>query len=257
MKIKFVGGPDIAPEITERNIAASKSLGLPEIGEAERPVLAVIGGGPSVAEHIEELKNWKGDIWSSGSAYPWTIANGINATFLTIDQCPTLAQDGKGAKKAILATCCDPSVFEMLKDAEIEVFDLQHEGEDANHGPTSVSAVPKIALLMGYKEIHFFGCDSSYAKQTHAYHDWPVQYRMIVECNGDTFETGAGMLMQAEFMSVLMRQCPDVFVNRSGGLLKALVEAPSILDYDITHGSPDLCEKLRGQNNDDRPDVSP
>jgi hypothetical protein len=68
---------------------------------------------------------------------------------------------------------------------------------------------------------------------------------MIVRCNGEDYETAADMLMQAEFMSVVLRSCPSVFINRSEGLLKALVEADADLDYDITHGDKSLCERVR------------
>jgi hypothetical protein len=248
VKIRWVGNVLVPPEKTASNIAYCKSLGLPGIRESERPVLAVVGGGPSVARHLDELKNWPGDVWVSGGAYPWAVRNGIRATFFTIDQSPEMAVDGLGAEHAVVATCCDPSVFEMLANASVEVFDIHHEGEDANHGATSVTAVPKIALLMGYREVHFFGCDSSFEGSSHAYKHQPAAYQMVVQCNGGSYETAADMLMQAEFMSLVLRSCPGVFVNRSEGLLKAMVEAPGELDYEITHGDQALCERVRDAN---------
>jgi hypothetical protein len=245
MKIRWSGGPNIPPEKTASNIANCKAHGFPEIGDAVRPALAIIGGGPSVQEHVRELQDWPGDVWASGSAFPWAVANGIKASYLTIGQEPVLAEKCAGASHAVLATCCDPSVFEALKGARVEVFDLHHEGKDANHGVSSVTAVPKVALLMGYTEIHFFGCDSSYEDQTHAYpDDPPPQFKLVVQCNGKSHKTCAYMLIQAEFLSVVMREVPSVFVNRSGGLLKALIEAPGLMDYDITHGDSELVERL-------------
>lgn len=244
MKITWVGELLVPPGTEERNIAHSKALGLPEIGFAERPVLAVIGGGPSVAHHIDELKAWPGDIWISGSAFQWCRQNGIEGTFFTIDQHPLLAENCKGATKAILATCVAPEVFEELKGAEVEIFDLHHGGEKANHHATSVTACPKVALDMGYREIHFFGCDSSMNGKTHAYYDESVQYPLKVEIEGKVFDTWPSMLVQAEFMSAVLRVSNVAFKNRSEGLLKAMVEAEDPMSYDITHISPDLATKL-------------
>ena len=245
MKIRWIGLVVTPPEKTASNIAYCKSLGLPEVREAERPVLAVVGGGPSVKRHVGELRNWPGDVWVSGGAYPWALQNGIRATFFTIDQSPEMADDARGAPRAVVATCCDPSVFDSLQN--IEVFDLHPGGADANHGATSATAAPKVALLMGYREIHFFGCDSSFEGSSHAYKHQPARYQMLVSCNGASYETAADMLMQAEFLSVVLRSCPAVFRNRSDGLLKALVEAPGELDYDITHGDEALCELVHTQ----------
>ncbi len=243
MKINWVGHLLVPDGTEERNMAASKTLGLPVISQSERPILAVVGGGPSVAAEIGTLRGWPGDIWASGSCFPWCLANGIDATFFTIDQHPSLVNDCKGAKRAILATACDPGVFAELKDADIQVFDLVHSGEHANHAATSVTACMKIALDMGYREIHFFGCDSSINGSTHAYYNDKVDpFTLLLE--RQSFNTWASMLMQAEFMAIVMRAAPNVYVNRSKGLLEAMVKAKDPLGYDITHITHALADKL-------------
>lgn len=246
MKIRWVGNVVTLPEKTASNIVHSRSRKLPYISDADRPALAAVGGGPSVIDHLRELQEWPGDIWVSGSAYPWSRENGIDGTFFSIDQSPQMGKACANAGRAVVATCCDPSVFEALKNAEVEVFDIQHEGSDANHGATSITAVPKIALLMGYSEVHFFGCDSSFTEVSHAYYDEAQQYQMIVACDGKEYETSAAMLMQAEFMSIVIRACPKVFKNRSDGLLRAMTEAAGELDYEITHGDEDLSRAVKG-----------
>lgn len=243
MKVRWVAEILVTPERTDYNISKSKERGLPEISEARRPPLAVVGGGPSVVEYIEEIRTYK-DVWVSGSAFPLIHSLGIDATFFTIDQVPEMVKECQGAKKAILATCCDPIVFDYLKDADVQVFDLHHSGPNANHHATTVTAAPKIAIDMGYTDITFYGCDSSYRKTTHAYRapfyeDHKDALR--VECNGKSFLTNPGFLMQAEFMCQIIRMCPQVYKLRGDGLLAEMVINP---DYDITHGAPYIAEQI-------------
>ncbi len=231
------------PEREAENTAKAKTRGLPEIGFAARPKLAVIGGGPSVTDHIDELRAWDGDIWASGSSFPWTLKNGIDATFFTIDQHPSLANDCRGAKRAVIATCCDPGVFDELAQAKVETFDLVHEGDGCNHFATSVTSTLKVGIDAGYREIHFFGCDSSIRGQTHAYYNEEVD-QLVVEIDGQSFTTWASMLLQAEFMATVIKLGGKVFKNRSTGLLEAMVASENPLDYDITVISRNLAQKI-------------
>lgn len=244
MKITWMPYLSVTPERTAHNIAACHARSLPGLSNKPRPKLAIVGGGPSVVENIDELKAWEGDIWVSGSAHQWALANGLDCWFFTIDQCPTLAQDAKGAKRAILATCCDPSVFDELYDVSVEVFDLIPDGPTANHHCTTVTAGPMAGLMMGYKDFTFFGCDSSFREQTHAYHDYPVKDMLRVDCNNESYVTSPSMLLQAEFLSGVIRMAPQIFKTCGDGLLQAMIASQ---DYDITHGAPDLVARIHAQ----------
>lgn len=243
MKIRWTNCElSVPPEREAENIAKSKARKLQGLSKFARPPLAVVGGGPSAVDYVDELRGWAGDMWVSGSAFQWVKSLGVvNPTFFTIDQHPRLAADGVGAKKAILATCCDPLVFHELRDAKVEVFDLVHGGEGANHWATTVTAAPKIALDMGYTDITFYGCDSSYRNRTHAYYDEPVIGMLRVSSNGESFLTNPGFLLQAEFLCKVIGQFPTVFKMRGDGLLAAMVKSQ---DHDITHGERSLAERI-------------
>lgn len=231
----------IAPGETERNKAHARSLGLPYISVHERPKLAVVGGGPSVLDFKDELAEWDGDVWVSGSAFPLISTICKTPTFFTIDQSTDLAKDGKGAKKAILATCCNPSVFEVLKDAEIEIFDIFTGGPNSNHHATTITAAPKVGLDMGYRDITFFGCEGSFMETTHAYETTEINDKIIVKCNGQNFVTRPSFLLQCEFMARVVHINPRLFKVRGEGLLTAMVKD---LDYDITHAQPELARRI-------------
>lgn len=244
MKILWRGELNVPAVNTARNIESCKARCLPVIGVAVRPRLAIIGGSPSILGYVGELFNWPGDIWVSGSAFPWVQSVGICGTFFTIDQHPSLAIDGAGASKAILATCCDPDTFNALQCAEVEVFEAKG---DENYA-TSVTAAAFIALKMGYTEVTFFGCDGSYRESTHAYRSpyWEADKTdmLRVSCNGHSFLTNPGFLMQSEFLSEIIRMSPQVFKFRGDGLLQAMIAAG---DFDITHGMPERVNYVNQQ----------
>jgi hypothetical protein len=216
MRIDWKCERNVPAENQARNIAAC--AGFKKVGAHTRPVLAVVAGGPSVSEHIDELRQWPGDLWIVGSAFPWALANGIEGTFFNIDQHPSVAKDCVGAKKAILATCTDPSVFAAL-NGEVEVFDVEN-----NHYATSLTATPH-----AYRHEYWEGRGSDTIR---------------VVCNGGAFLTNPSFLMQAEFMAEVVRLAPQLFHIHCDGLLAAMVQNS---DYDITHGSAERAALINDQ----------
>ena len=242
------------------NQASCKARGLPYVEHKPRPALAVVGGGHSAKWHVEELREWSGDIWASGSVYQWLKGLGIESTLFCVDPQPGLALMAVGARKAILASTCDPSAFEVLKEADVEVFDLLRDGIGVNHGPTTGTTAFDLAIThMGYTDVSCFGFDSSYSEeavqerpqnyavnvQTHAFKSEPEPLMMRVVCNGKAFITCAEFFMQAQWMAEMFRSKVGqlgFIKNRSGGLLASMIEEP---DYDCTHVSPKFAEKLQ------------
>ena len=241
MKINFFPELTAAPEKTAASIAYAKSLGLPEIADAARPPLAVVAGGPSVARRIEDLWNWAGDIWVCGTAYPWARSKGLDATFFCVDQANDVAPFAEGAKHAILATCSDPSTFDALRGAKVEIFDLYNGSGGVTHGTSTASSTFELSLRMGYRSVTYFGCESSYEGASHAYHHDTPQFEIRVVCGGELFDTNASLLMQVEHMAEIIRTFPMFFRERSGGLLRAMIANP---EFDITHGSQDLHDHI-------------
>lgn len=244
MKLNYV---PLGPENIdiERNIKHAKALGLDYVksGLGLGIPLAVVGGGPSINEHVDVLKNWPGDIWALNGAFQWCIGHKIDATFFSCDSNPTLAVLAAGAKRAILATYVDASVFEVLRDAQVRIFDSGFIC-GVHTGPTSATSVPALALHTGYGDVTFFGCESSYSEgKTHAYNDSaPNLWRVRVVCGGQEFDTEAEYHMQARYLADCIRTAPHVFKERSGGLLRAMIEHD---DDDVTAASPELMAILR------------
>lgn len=245
MKLKYVALGSLEPGEAERNISYAKSLGLTDVPEGRglfRP-LAIVGGGPSINDHVETLKNWPGDIWAVNGAFKWCQKHGIEATFFSVDSNPTLIELAKGAKKALLGTLVDPCVFDELSNAEVHIFDAGFIAGLAT-GPTSVTCAPALALHAGYGSITIFGCEGSYRDGlTHAYFDdAPNPYQIEVECGGKRFLSEAEYHMQCMYLVQFLRAAPHVFSEMSGGLLRAMVDHD---DDEVISATPELLSVLK------------
>src|SRR5687768_7965317 len=128
-RIQVSGECYVGYEQIEKNIAYSSSLGLPvleQISKKNEGPLAVVGGGPSAFSHLEELRNWPGKIWAINGTHKWLVDNGINPIFFSVDPGEELIELADGVKQAVLASHCDPGVFNKLKDAEVLIFHSEH-----------------------------------------------------------------------------------------------------------------------------------
>ena len=240
MKIAFTSKCRVSNEDIRRNEAYAGSLGHPNVGRAKHPRLAVVAGGPSILEQMDEIAGFDGEIWAINGAFRLLADRGIEATFFTIDPTIDAVPLCVGAKRSVVATCCNSALFRNLHGAHVDVVTIGPYG--LPNGPTSASTVPVIAIERGNREVTLFGCESSFGDTTHAYSNPVVAVsRLLIECNGERFLTAPDMFMQAEMLSEMIRAAPVFLKERSGGLLRAMVESP---DYDIVAASQSIHDAL-------------
>ena len=118
----FTGEPPVAHEEILRNIAHARGLGLPEpveVASHDRS-LAVVGGGPSIKDFLDEIRAHD-EIWAINGACSYLRSQGIESVFFALDPHPIVTKWAEGAKQALLVERCDPSTFEVLKDADVKV----------------------------------------------------------------------------------------------------------------------------------------
>ena len=247
MKIAFEGHVPVPHDEMLRHVAHAHALGLPFIGEVpphDRP-LAVVGGGPSIADHLDEVRGFA-DVWAINGACRFLREHGIDSTLISVDPCDFLAERVSGAKRAILATRCHPRVFGALEGADVQVFDLVNDVPGGHIVSTATAMMAfTVAPFMGYRRVVFFGCEGSYTKQTHAYMDEAELQdgRFTVEVDGRRFDTSPDLYMLTTGMAEIMRlTVPGAFMDRSGGLLRALVECPA---HEIVAVSDSLRRQMR------------
>lgn len=233
MNIQFSAVCCMSAEDVRNNMIYAHKLGIRDVSTIQRPGIriAVVGGGPSAAAHIEEIRAFDGEVWAINAMAQVLAEQGIEATLFAADPDPVLLGCTKGVKKAILASACHPSAFDALlaAGAEVSMFDIGGVGRKM--GPTTATAAPAIAVAVAAHEVVFYGCESSYgddaksltADRYAGHHDNRFTGKwMRVACNGSTYLTDPELYMQAQLLSVVIRQFPTVFREKCGGLLAAM-----------------------------------
>lgn len=203
----------------------------------------MVGGGPSIKDHVETLKAWNGDVIAVNGAYGWCRDNGIDAIFFAADPDPIVLRWCQGATRAILATQCDPQVFDALKEADIEAFTA---GEKILGGGSAVSSAPWLAAHRRHIGVTLFGCECSYQDASHAYQDEARLDQLIVECGGEEYLTASDFYRYAQELSAILREgeklFPGYLAEESGGLFRAMVRNEK---YRIKWISEELARGLR------------
>lgn len=225
------------PDVRARHRAHTATLRLAKAADARRSgPLAVIGGGPSISNHVPALRAWSGAVWAINGAMQWCRANGIAASYVTFDPERSDLEAIRSGEECILADHLSPVAFDLLHAKVAHVLTCTTYDDVLVHG-TTATGTAHLAILMGHWPVTFFGCESSYGDTMHAYQSTlegaplPIpEHLMRVVCNGAAYLTKPELLVQAEYLSAVIRALPDVYAERSGGLLAAMVRDP---DYDL------------------------
>jgi hypothetical protein len=215
----------VSDEQIQTNLDNAKGLGFKRLEPGPRVPLAIVGGGSSINNHVETLKNWSGHVWAINGAWKWCDERGIDATFCSVDPHPIVAKWAAGVKRAILATQCHPDAFEVLKDADVTVYEAGTEVKGVGGSTLGVSIYA--GLLTQHTEITLFGCESCYLPaKTHAYQSETRTREMVVNCQGDFFLTSPDYYTQARQIAELIRSLDGYVKEESGGILRAFVRSP-------------------------------
>lgn len=223
-------------EIIE-NARLSKLRGLSEpSGKGLR--LALVGGGPSAAEHLDVLRAWDGEVWAINGAWAWCRDHGIAATFVTFHP---MVDVPAGVVRAVIGEECSPALFDALAGCELYTLtDESPNGQALPRGGTTATAVAVKMPLLGFYDLTFFGLEGSYGARTHNYavYQDPDEPWMVVKVGGETFQTKLEFLTQSIILAELVHAYP-IYEERCGGLLGALVRDH---EYDVIEMAPILHE---------------
>jgi hypothetical protein len=128
VKIRFTGLNPIPDADVVRNVAHAKSLGFPKSGTAGAEHLAIVGGGPSIAGRLEDIRAWDGDVWAINGAFRYLRERDVDATFFSIDPTDLILPDLEGATRAVLGMTCHPDVFAAFDLATVCAIETRHAG---------------------------------------------------------------------------------------------------------------------------------
>jgi len=254
------------------NIKKNMTLGHPFINHMNqwltvnnKPV-ALVGGGPSLKDNLDDLKNFKGSVVACGSCYDYLVLNGTIPTYAVIcdpDKVVINYLRRKNPRTTFLvATNCDPEVFGYLKDMPIVAWHCYNdeperfEEIDPNcyaigGGCTVGLRAITIFLMLGHKDLHMFGFDSciSQSGDEHAYsysEAWEQpkdQYQVKLDRDKDHYYTCLGYhLAQNQCFRDFTVKYYDYFRCHfhGGGLLAETYEA---IDKAIRQGKLDQFRK--------------
>lgn len=210
-------------EQLESNTSYSESLGLPSVEQFEAVgPLAIVGGGPSISTYKYTLQSWPGTVWAVNRTWKWCKDNDIDAVFFSFDPNPSVADMVEGATKAILGDRASPEVYDRLKGKRV------WRGEGRLGGTTSVGAAIVSGFKCGFENVTMFGCEASYQpNQSHAYAHFEPVDELVIWVDGMHFITNPQMLMAAIELSNMIKSNPEFMREKSGGLLRAMIESPT------------------------------
>lgn len=239
----------VIPAAARRNVEASFARNLPRfhkmrgLGNATGTV-AIVGGGPSLRDQLDNLRAYRGVIMSCGSVHDYLLENGV------IPRCHIMGDpdaDGvtlrwvtrKGPGTTYLvASHCPPEVFDALAACDVRVWHLDvGEGEGAPDfrgepsvpgGHFIISRAWALAAIMGFRELDFFGFDCSFpddCPSQHAYdYEWTREEPVVAKFQGRRFVTTPGLLDQlATFVQQLHRAENKFSITVHGDCLAAMV----------------------------------
>lgn len=235
-------------EVWQQSAAANAHRPRVQLGVPKGRPLAIVGGSPSVALDLEELRAWPGDIWAINYTANWLHENGVACTLFTVDPgCPTDAGPWDSpVRKRLLASSCPPHMF----TDESECFDMVETNPKGFAGGTcSATRAPWLALSMGYTDISFFGCDGSFEGEVdHVDRSEQNDMQMIIRAGGHDYRTRTDYFVQCEEFVQLFAEFGVVFKNRSRGLVKAMLENRDT--WEVVGVSPALRTHLIEMNGD-------
>jgi len=147
--------------------------------------LLICAGGPTLKDHIEEIKRADGCVFAINDTYDYLVEQGIvpwGFGMMEIAPWPhDFLKHANKDTKYFLASMAHPTAFDRLEGFDVTMWHAWAGiGEDAIIGPgvykvtggeaLSIRAI-NLGLMLGFREFEMYGVDGCFAEETHAYYD--------------------------------------------------------------------------------------
>ena len=185
-QVTFIPGCNTPAEVTRAQLKINVERDLPWLqrGELKDKPLVIIGGGPSLKKVWPHILSHGGDIMALNNSYAFLMERGIEPDYYMMldarrENLDFLRVPSKHTKHLIAAQC-HPDIFDALADFDTclyltilpETLELTaHIDKPKVQIAGTVGTVGIKALCMayclGYRELHLYGYDSSYAESEH------------------------------------------------------------------------------------------
>jgi len=236
-------------EQISENIKNNRNRNLPTIQELdtwrEQVPVAIVGGGPSLEKELDNLRKYK-YIMACGSVHDYLLENNIHPTWCAICDPDVIVLNYLKKKtlgvKYLVASQCDPRVFEHLDSTDVTIWHLM--GDKFDHsiygegklliggGCTILTRAMVMVMGMGFYNLHLFGCDTCLGLHgEHHSYGWsdPDKERIYdetkvqFEIDGPIFKVAGYHLGQLFDIKALYKQ----YANR----MQITVHGESLLHY--------------------------
>jgi hypothetical protein len=202
-------------DITREQVKANSKRDLRWIIPLEANVrkAVIVGGGPSLKSNWGEIlffMSQGADVFALNGACEFMNERGILPTYqVMVDPRPGNVELIGLARQYLLASQCHPSIFDAAPAHKTGLFHMAGSAMDLVNGTliggdvTVGLVATNLAFTLGYREMHLYGYDSSYADgEHHAYaQDQSSQESKTLEvftADGRKFITNFAMAKQAE-----------------------------------------------------------
>jgi uncharacterized Rossmann fold enzyme len=261
LKHKLAGGT----ENQVRNILSCMKRKLPEFlperNAAEllqrmKVPVAIVGSGPSIADYVEDIRNFKGVVIAINAAHDYLVDRGVNPHMMVaVDPRIRIAKGFRKPHKDclyLIASQCHPGVFNMLKGHRIAMWhsacsaideiakQLDTKMGQVHGGTTATLRALAIAYLMGFRMFHLYGVDSSFTPVLRNIDGIKPEKTVEAECGGKRYLTDHQMMSQAMEMTQVLNLLPEIRVTSHGdSLMTAVLTEASKYRHDC-YDSADL-----------------
>jgi hypothetical protein len=150
--------------------------GIIDLLDTESGAVSIVGSGPSLRETWKDLT---GDVFAINQAVGFLLSKGVVPKWAMLwDAADIIEQFAEPHPDVtyLVAARCHPKVFERLKDCNVRVWFAGGDHNIAeymvakklndplvNGGSAGVTRAMYLATVLGYRELHIFGADSSYS----------------------------------------------------------------------------------------------
>lgn len=187
IKVEYVDIPTaISTDQIKKNILDASKFNITPISSCPdwregRPI-AVLGGGPSLTNYINDLNKYNCKI-ACGSVHDYLVGKGVIPEYcMVIDPDPIMAKylTKESPTAYLIASQCSPEVIKLLQSRYAEVYLCHASGTKEFNDemfPDKQNMVPGgctvgtrailAAVAMGYKNIHLYGFDSCLTEDKH------------------------------------------------------------------------------------------
>ena len=236
---------------TREHVKASVDLGLPVVEplEANERHAVIVGGGPSLKSNWHELLHWisqGADVFALNAAAGFLNDRGILPTYqVVVDPRESNVSLIGQARSYLCASQCHPALFGQIPLHRAGLFHMVGSAQGLVNGTliggdiTVGLVAPCLAYTLGYRQIHLYGYDSSYAEgEHHAYAQEQTdqeskRLEVFAELDGKMipFTTNYAMAKQAELFpktAEILCNAGAVMTVHGTGLLPTIAKSMQV-----------------------------